>query len=193
MGAAGCVAQTLALTTCPVPPALSRSTPGDKVHARGAPNSRGPPGGLWSNLGFLFVCSFVCFCFCSYLGVLWFLSSWRGGRAGVFLGQPASPSLTSRPAALRPPHAEPRQRGARGTPGVVVHRGARGGSRKPGRRERGEAEALRRKGPSSLGFGGRLLPMSQNFPGAEGRGFSLLSQRRFSSHQHFLWITPLKL
>lgn len=45
VGVARCVVQTLAPTTCPVPPALSRSTTGDKVHVRGAANSRGPRDG----------------------------------------------------------------------------------------------------------------------------------------------------
>lgn len=119
MGAPRGVAPSLAPR--PVPPALPRSTPGDKVHARRAPNTQGPRGGR------LRVIWMVLFCFCPYPGAHWFLSSWRGGRAGVFPRRPVSPSLTSRPAARWPPRAEPRETpGARGTPGVVVHRGPRG-------------------------------------------------------------------
>lgn len=149
MGAPRGVAPSLAPR--PVPPALPRSTPGDKVHVRGAPNTRASGGNLDG---------FVLFCFCPYPGAHWFLSSWRGGRAGVFPRRPVSPSLTSRPAARWPPRAEPRETpGARGTPGVVVHRGPRGLGRW-GRRGV-ERQRLRRKEPNPLGFRGERLPMAQ--------------------------------
>lgn len=135
---------------------------------------------------------FVLFCFCPYPGAHWFLSSWRGGRAGVFPRRPVSPSLTSRPAARWPPRAEPRETpGARGTPGVVVHRGPRGLGRW-GRRGM-ERQRPRRKEPNPLGFRGERLPMAQNFPGAEGKGPTRENQYSggFRLHTIFLWIAPL--
>lgn len=164
MGAARCVAQTLAPMTCPVPPALSRSTPGDKVHARGAPNSRGPRGGLW----FFCLSVLLLFLFVSRSSLVPFILERREGRrVPRTAGEPITYLPPSRPVAAT--------HGAQTTQGAG-HAGScspprRRGSRKRGRRERGEAEALRRKGPTSLGFGG-LLPMPQNFPGAEGRGSS---------------------
>lgn len=141
---------------------------------------------------------FVLFCFCPYPGAHWFLSSWRGGRAGVFPRRPVSPSLTSRPAARWPPRAEPRETpGARGTPGVVVHRGPRGLGRW-GRRGV-ERQRLRRKEPNPLGFRGERLPMAQNFPGAEGRGPTREThpgksvEWRFSTSHHFLVDSPAEL
>lgn len=155
MGAAGCVAQTLALTTCPVPPALSRSTPGDKVHARGAPNSRGPRGGLWSNLGFLFVCSFVLllFLFLSWCSLVPFILERReGGRVPRTACEPITYLPPSRPEAATRGAQTARGAGHAGScsplwrPSGVSETGAEGAWRGRGsKKERTEFAGIRRK------------------------------------------------
>lgn len=135
---------------------------------------------------------FVLFCFCPYPGAHWFLSSWRGGRAGVFPRRPVSPSLTSRPAARWPPRAEPRETpGARGTPGVVVHRGARG----LGRWGRGGWRGRDREGKNRIRWdfeenGCQWLKTSREQKGGTPPG-KISTVEVFRLHTIFLWIAPL--
>lgn len=77
MGAARGVAPSLAPRPAPSRAASSaRSTPGDKVHARGAPNTRGPRVG---RLGVIWV--LFCFAF-AFVRILVFTGYFHPGEEG---------------------------------------------------------------------------------------------------------------
>lgn len=94
----------------------------------------------------MFVCLFLFVSWCCLVPFI--LERREGGRVPRTACEPITYLPPSRPVAAT--RGAQSSAGARGTPGVVVHRGA--GVSEAGKRERGEAEALRGQGSNPLGF-----------------------------------------